>query len=134
MAGRPYPSAKALFEAADAAIRNLRPADVEEALATHPRIGDRAEGESTDARWSRQEQASVADADREIREQLQAGNLTYEQRFGHVFLIRAAGRTPAEMLAELHRRLGNDPDTERREVVEPLRQITRLRLERLLAA
>ena len=52
--------------------------------------------------------------------------------FGHVFLIRAAGRSAAEMLAELRRRLGNDPATERREVVDQLAQITRLRVERLL--
>jgi 2-oxo-4-hydroxy-4-carboxy-5-ureidoimidazoline decarboxylase len=36
------------------------------------------------------------------------------------------------MLAELRRRLGNDLETEQREVAEQLRQITRLRLERSL--
>jgi 2-oxo-4-hydroxy-4-carboxy-5-ureidoimidazoline decarboxylase len=36
------------------------------------------------------------------------------------------------MLAALHWRLGNDPETEQREVAEQLRQITRLRLERSL--
>ena len=37
------------------------------------------------------------------------------------------------MLAELRRRLGNDETGERAEVTEQLAQITRLRLERLLA-
>lgn len=132
-AGRPYATPGALLDAADAASRELSPADVAEALAAHPRIGDRAEGASEEARWSRREQASVADADAGIRDQLRAGNAAYEERFGQVFLIRAAGRGPAEMLAELRRRLGNDPDTERREVLEQLRQITRLRLEGLLS-
>ena len=59
--------------------------------------------------------------------------MAYEQRFDRVFLVRAAGRTPVELLAELERRLGNDPDTESQEVVEQLAQITRLRVERLLA-
>ena len=36
------------------------------------------------------------------------------------------------MLAELRRRLGNDPDTGHAQMIEQLRQITRLRLERLL--
>ena len=49
-----------------------------------------------------------------------------------VFLIRAAGRSPAEVLAELRRRLRNDPGAEQREVAEQLRPITRLRLERSL--
>jgi 2-oxo-4-hydroxy-4-carboxy-5-ureidoimidazoline decarboxylase len=34
------------------------------------------------------------------------------------------------MLTELRRRLGNDPESGRREVAGQLRQITRLRLER----
>jgi 2-oxo-4-hydroxy-4-carboxy-5-ureidoimidazoline decarboxylase len=74
----------------------------------------------------------MADADTEVRAALREGNLAYEERFEQVFLIRAAGRSPAEMLAELRRRLGNDPGTEQREVAEQLRQITRLRLERSL--
>ena len=60
------------------------------------------------------------------------GNLAYERRFGHVFLIRAAGRSAEEMLAELRWRLANDEPSERAEVTEQLAQITRSRLERLL--
>ena len=74
----------------------------------------------------------MSSADDDVRTALLEGNRAYEQRFDHVFLIRAAGRSPAEMLAELRRRLGNDPETEQREVAEQLRQITRLRLERSL--
>jgi 2-oxo-4-hydroxy-4-carboxy-5-ureidoimidazoline decarboxylase len=133
-AGRPYASAEELLDAAEAACRALDAQDVDEALTAHPRIGDRAEGVSKEARWSRQEQASVSDADRSTREDLHAGNVAYEHRFGRVFLIRAAERTPAQMLAELQRRLGNDPETERGEVTEQLAQITRLRVERLLTS
>ena len=60
-------------------------------------------------------------------------NAEYERRFGHVFLIRAAGRSAEEMLTELDRRLANDEDRERAEVTEQLAQITRLRLQTLLA-
>ena len=131
-AGRPYATAEQLADTAERACRELSAADVDEALAAHPRIGDRAEGVSTEARWSRQEQASVSDSDAETRERLREGNVAYEQRFDRVFLVRAAGRTPAEVVAELERRLGNDQETEQREVVEQLAQITRLRVERLL--
>lgn len=131
-AGRPYGSSGRLLDAADRACRELSAADVEQALAAHPRIGERAEGASTQARWSRQEQSSVSDADAHTRERLRALNVEYERRFDRVFLVRAAGRTPAQLLAELERRLGNDPETERSEVVEQLAQITRLRVERLL--
>jgi 2-oxo-4-hydroxy-4-carboxy-5-ureidoimidazoline decarboxylase len=50
-----------------------------------------------------------------------------------VFLIRAAGRSPEEMLAELRRRLDNDEETERTEVTEQLAQITALRVKGLVS-
>jgi 2-oxo-4-hydroxy-4-carboxy-5-ureidoimidazoline decarboxylase len=132
VAGRPYADVDALLTASDRAVRELGPADLAEALAAHPRIGQRVAGSSPEAAWSRQEQSGMADADTGVRAALREGNLAYEERFDQVFLIRAAGRSPAEMLAELRRRLGNDPETEQREVAEQLRQITRLRLERSL--
>ena len=55
---------------------------------------------------------------------LRTRNEEYERRFGHVFLIRAAGRSAEEMVTELDRRLGNDPTRERAEVTEQLAQIT----------
>ena len=131
-AGRPYATPEQLLDAADRACRELSPDDVEEALAAHPRIGERAEGASTEAGWSRQEQASVSDADAVTRERLRERNAAYEARFDRVFLVRAAGRTPEQVLAELERRLGNDPEAERHEVVDQLAQITRLRVEKLL--
>ena len=49
-----------------------------------------------------------------------------------MFLIRAAGRSSDEILAELERRLGNDDATERTETVTALRDIALLRLEQVL--
>jgi 2-oxo-4-hydroxy-4-carboxy-5-ureidoimidazoline decarboxylase len=132
VAGRPYADVDELLTVSDRAIQELGPDDLAEALAAHPRIGQRVAGSSPEAAWSRQEQSGMADADTGVRAALREGNLAYEERFDQVFLIRAAGRSPAEMLAELRRRLGNDPGAEQREVAEQLRQITRLRLERSL--
>jgi 2-oxo-4-hydroxy-4-carboxy-5-ureidoimidazoline decarboxylase len=72
-------------------------------------------------------------AEESVRAAILDGNRAYEERFDQVFLIRAAGRSPGEMLAELHRRLENDPDDERAEVSEQLAQITGLRVRGLLA-
>ncbi len=131
-AGRPYPDVDALLKASDRAVWELDRDGLVEALTAHPRIGQRAAGSSTEAVWSRQEQASVGDAAAEVRAALREGNRAYEERFGHVFLICASGRSAEEMLAALRERLGNDPATEWGVVAEELRQITRLRLERLL--
>lgn len=134
LAGRPYPDADALVTRAEEVARALPWAEVTRALAAHPRIGDRVEGASAEAQASRREQRSVSDADAGLRAALTEGNRAYEQRFDHVFLIRAAGRSPEEMLAELRRRLGNDVETERAEVTEQLAQITALRLRGVLGA
>ena len=133
LAGRPYPDAEALVARAEAVARALPWAEVAAALAAHPRIGDRVEGSSPEAAASRREQGSMQGADGGVRAALADGNRAYEQRFGHVFLIRAAGRSPEEMLAELRRRLDNDEETERAEVTEQLAQITALRVRGLLA-
>ncbi len=50
-----------------------------------------------------------------------------------MFLIRAAGRSPEEMRAELERRLHNDDETETAEALDQLRQIALRRLEATIA-
>jgi 2-oxo-4-hydroxy-4-carboxy-5-ureidoimidazoline decarboxylase len=78
---------------------------------------------------SRSEQSGVEAAD---AARLRSGNAAYEARFGHVFLVRAAGRSSGEILAELERRLVNDEAAERAETVTALRDIALLRLEGLV--
>jgi 2-oxo-4-hydroxy-4-carboxy-5-ureidoimidazoline decarboxylase len=133
-AGRPYRDADALVARAEEVARGLPWDEVAMALAAHPRIGDRVEGSSVEAAASRREQSSMDDADAEVRAALLDGNRAYEERFDHVFLIRAAGRSPEEMLAELRRRLGNDEDTERAEVTAQLAEITALRVRAMVSA
>ena len=128
-AARPYAEPEALLAESDRVFDGLDVADLDAALAGHPRIGDRVSGDDESARLSRSEQSAMQSADRSVADQILQGNAEYEQRFDRVFLIRAAGRTPSQILSELQRRLGNDPATEVTEVREQLRQITRLRLE-----
>lgn len=132
LAGRPYHRRERLLEAADTAARELSPDDLEAALAGHPRIGERASS-GHNATASSQEQrgvASTSSTDEAFQDRLRAGNRAYEDRFGHVFLIRAAGRSGQEILAELERRLANPPESERAEARDNLRQIALLRLEK----
>jgi 2-oxo-4-hydroxy-4-carboxy-5-ureidoimidazoline decarboxylase len=135
VAGRPYADRAAVLAAADAAGRDLSWAEVSKGLAAHPRIGERAQGESRDAAWSRREQSSAAaTADDSSKKALIEANRAYEDRFGHVFLIFASGRSQAEILAAARERLANDEETERAIVTDQLRRIALLRLERLLDA
>ena len=132
-AGRPYGDARRLTEAADAALAALPWSEVELALAAHPRIGAQPTGAGREAGWSRREQSGIDVAGAEIQAALAAGNTAYEQRFGHVYLVRAAGRSAAEMLALLTARLGNDAASERAVVRAQLGEIVQLRLARLLS-
>jgi len=125
LAGAPYDDRGSLLARADEAARSLTDDELAQALAGHPRIGERAAA-GHNAAASAKEQSGVEARD---QERLVAGNVAYEERFGHVFLIRAAGRSGAEILAELERRLGNSADVERGETVDNLRQIALLRLE-----
>jgi 2-oxo-4-hydroxy-4-carboxy-5-ureidoimidazoline decarboxylase len=131
-AARPFADAAALTRAADTAFAELDRLDVEEALRAHPRIGDRPRGLDRESSWSRGEQAGVIDAAREAAHDLHEGNIAYEKRFGHVFLICATGLSADEMLAALRDRLGNDEATERAVVRAELLKIVHLRLTKLL--
>jgi len=126
-AGRPYPSLRALLAEAGAALRDE---DVSDALTGHPRIGQPPAG--AHGTWSRSEQAGVTRAAGDVLAELAEGNRVYEARFGHIYLVCAAGRGTAELLQVLRERLRNDPLTERRVVRDELRKINELRLERLL--
>jgi 2-oxo-4-hydroxy-4-carboxy-5-ureidoimidazoline decarboxylase len=123
LARRPYRDLAQLRSVSEQVLRALAWTDVEQALAAHPRIGERAGGTTTEAGWSREEQAGAAPSDDLVK-----GNQDYEERFGHVFLICATGLSGADMLAALRERLGNDPEAERDVVREELRKIVELRL------
>jgi 2-oxo-4-hydroxy-4-carboxy-5-ureidoimidazoline decarboxylase len=130
----PFESVDELLQVASRAATPLRPSEIDEALAHHPRIGETASGDGAAAAHSRREQGAIAadsdaDADAEaLSAALAAGNAAYEARFERVFLIRAAGRTRAEILDELTRRLALDHEAELEIVGQQLREIAMLRL------
>lgn len=130
LAARPFAGDAALFHAAERAWWALDRKDWLEAFARHPRIGEQGGG-GGDA-WSEAEQAGAARGGKDVRAALADGNRAYERRFGHVFLICATGRSADEMLAELERRLGNDPAAELEIAAGEQARITRLRLEKLV--
>ena len=63
---------------------------------------------------------------------LAKGNREYEEKFGHIYLVCATGRSAEDMLANLRERMKNDPATESRVAAEEQGKITTLRLEKLV--
>ncbi|MGC0373837.1 2-oxo-4-hydroxy-4-carboxy-5-ureidoimidazoline decarboxylase [Streptomyces sp. SAI-229] len=130
LAARPYRTVDALYAASDAATAGLTTTDLEEAMAGHPPIGRPEPGDPASAR----EQSGMAGAPEALRAEMLALNLAYQERFGHVFLVCATGRTGEQMRDALRERLGNAPEREREIVRTELGRINRIRLARLVGA
>jgi len=128
IAARPFRDWDQMIAAGDRIWSSLSPNDWQEAFRAHPRIGER----KASARWSTAEQSGTHGAAQQTMDALAQGNCEYEAKFGHVFLIRATGRSADEMLANLRERMKNDPQTELRVAAEEQRKITALRLEKLV--
>lgn len=129
LAGRPYPSVDALIARSDAAVAAMTEADLRGALAGHPRIGDT---KAASVGWSMQEQAGVRVDDAELMRALSVANAAYEQRYGHIYLVCASGRSGRELLELLLERLRNDRATEWRVVASELAKINQIRLRKLV--
>lgn len=132
LAHRPFGTLDRLLDTGEAAVVAMDDDALEQALDAHPRIGERRLGVGREDTWSRTEQAGALTADDDLHARLAEGNRAYEERFGHVFLIRAAGRSAQEMYDALQARLAHDETTERSVVRDELAEIVRLRLAKLV--
>ncbi|MDV8003830.1 2-oxo-4-hydroxy-4-carboxy-5-ureidoimidazoline decarboxylase [Rhodococcus sp. IEGM 1318] len=124
---RPFADLKALFDTADAVLAKLPESEIDDALSGHPRIGERTESAS-----SIREQSGVSSATEDVLAELRQKNAEYEDKFGHVYLVCASGKSGTELLDILRGRLRNDPATERSVLRTELAAINRIRLARLI--
>ncbi|HSP36018.1 MAG TPA: allantoicase, partial [Thermoanaerobaculia bacterium] len=122
---RPFGDWNAMIDTANGI--DLSPEDWQEGFRAHPRIGDRVA-----KRWPADEQSGTHGAPEETMNALAEANQAYEQKFGHVFLICATGRSADEMLASLRQRMNNDAAPELRVAAGEQRKINALRLEKLV--
>jgi OHCU decarboxylase len=131
LASRRWAHAVASGEPADEAMDRLTDEEWLEAMKAHPRIGERG-GDAPKS--SEREQGRAMQASAATLSALAAENRRYEERFGHVFLIFASGRSGEEILAELRRRMDNDPAAELEEAKRELRKIALMRLRSVVTA
>ena len=144
---RPFADWRELTTAADRIWSSLGADDWKEAFHAHPRIGElvipsREDGEfprpdssrsaALGMTWTSDEQSGTRSASNETMNALAQGNRDYEQRFGHIYLVCATGRSADQMVENLRERLKNDATTELRVAAEEQRKITALRLEKLV--
>jgi 2-oxo-4-hydroxy-4-carboxy-5-ureidoimidazoline decarboxylase len=124
---RPFRSRDSLFRASDEEWSRCTRDDWLEAFAHHPRIGDRhARGTAAD------EQAGARNASDDIQDELRYINRAYEEKFGHIYIVCATGKSAEEMLGVARARMDNDPETELRIAAEEQRKIMHIRLSKIL--
>ena len=132
---RPFGSVQEITETADHIWWELEPHDWLEAFRSHPKIGERQAAAATSVeaqKWSEAEQAGTRDSAEQTMDALAQLNRVYDEKFGHIFIVCASGKTSEEMLAELRRRLNNEPSEELRIAASEQAKITRLRLNKLI--
>jgi 2-oxo-4-hydroxy-4-carboxy-5-ureidoimidazoline decarboxylase len=130
---RPLVDEDALLAAADETWKNLTPSSWMEAFDSHPRIGESRALHAAPVQsleWSAQEQRNLEDSEAVIKAALADANRQYERRFNRIFIVCATGKSAAEILELLQRRLKNDANTELHEAAEQQRQITQIRLKK----
>ena len=133
---RPYASIEQLYQQASQQAAGWQWPEVAQALAQHPRIGQKKAAvalSQQEQQFSASEQSGVQTS-AELQQALLAANRAYEQQFGHIFLIRAAGRSGPEILQELQRRMHNTVAQEQQEVTAQLAEIALLRLQQGIVA
>ena len=135
LAHRPFGDDAHLHATAERVWTTMQRADILEAFDHHPRIGANLdalrEKFSRTADLSIREQAGATAASEADLSRLRDGNVAYEARFGHIFIVCATGKTAAQMADLLDARIHNDPDAELRIAAAEQAKITRLRLESL---
>ena len=127
---RPFISIDALLDVARQQSQTWTWAEIEEALATHPKIGEKKAKKvlsEQETQFSDREQAGVQQ-DATTQQALLDANIAYEEKFGFIFLIKASGLSSEDILNNLHSRLNNPLTTEKNIVKEQLAAIALLRL------
>jgi OHCU decarboxylase len=135
-AARPFGSVANLHAAADRIWWSLDSEAWLEAFRSHPKIGGKKAAAPTAAtaqKWSEDEQSGVRGSAQQTLDELAQSNQAYEEKFAYIFIVCASGKSSEEMLAILRERLENDPDDELRIAAAEQAQITKLRLDKLLA-
>ncbi len=136
-AQRPFETLEALIGCAHQRWSRASREEILEAFEHHPRIGadiDKLrEKFAATAELSEGEQSGVAGASEQTLAALRDGNLRYEERYGHIFIVCASGKSAEQMLALLEARMDNEPQEELRIAAAEQAKITELRLRGMFA-
>lgn len=133
---RPNAHVEQIHQSADATFELFEVEDWLEAFAAHPRLGDLNSLRMKFAgneKWSVKEQSGIELADESTLESLAEMNDRYFEKFGFIFILKATGKSAAEMFKAIEQRFDNDRDTEIKNAGDNQRLITHLRIDKEFA-
>jgi len=128
---RPFGSIAEVLNEGKNQWRSATEAEILEAFAGHPQIGDLDALRNKYANTANLEQGQISTADEETLVALRDDNQAYLTQFGFIFIVFATGKSAAEMLELLQARLSNDRATELTNGAQEQWLITELRLKKL---
>ncbi|HKT56806.1 MAG TPA: 2-oxo-4-hydroxy-4-carboxy-5-ureidoimidazoline decarboxylase [Microbacterium sp.] len=133
---RPFADASALHAAMFAVVDGAGEQAVLDFLNGHPALaGKEAQaGEMTAESVGEQASAGLDALSAEEVARISALNADYQARHGFPFVIAVRGHTKESIFAEFERRIDADSASERQEALRQIAQISRGRLDRVLAA
>ncbi len=131
-ARRPFADTGAMAAAFADVVLSLREDEAVVLLGAHPELG--AKRPMAAASVAEQASAGLPGAEADLQARLAAGNAAYRERFGFPFILAVRGRTPAEIVAVLEQRVGNDRTTELDTALVQVCAIARLRIDQLVAS
>ncbi len=109
--------------------------DYLEAFTGHPKIGDvnsLKEKFAHTAKWAKNEQSKVEEANTATIEALAKANKEYEEKFGYIFIVSASGKSAEDMLTIINTRLKNKKEDEIYVAMNEQHKITIIRLVKLI--
>ena len=109
--------------------------DFKEAFTGHPKIGDvesLKEKFANTKDWANNEQSKVAVANISVIRSLAQSNIDYENKFRHIFIVSASGKSAEEMLAIINVRLLHNSEDEIFVAMNEQHKITVIRLAKLI--
>jgi allantoicase len=123
----PYASLEALLQCAKDVFLRLEAPEWADMFAGHPRIG-----EVKHDHVAMKEQRGMDSATTALRTELAHINQAYENKFGHIYLVCAAGKSATELLDIGKARLQNTAAQEQDNARSEQQKITELRLSKLV--
>lgn len=125
-----------LLEYAEEEWYDCNPADWLESFQNHIKIGDIEslnQNKAKNADWPLKEQSGILNSPKEVLEQLAKANEEYFENFGYNYIVAATGKSAKEIMADLSKRLDNDPRDELTIAAAEQNKITQLRLQKLFS-